>query len=120
MEKIHIPVNCYRPILKNAFSEELRKLVSVNIDKVKGQINAKYKEIDVVEGEGIAIYKGSRYYSNDRLLEVALGSIFDYFEGNHILSIDLSKLDFEEIAYDTIIYSMSCDHWYTFEKDWGN
>lgn len=119
MEKIQIPVNCYTHFPKNAFSEQFIRFVKSNIAKVKEQIDAKYKEIDHEEYAG-PIYKGSRYYSNDRLLEVALGAIFDYFESKDILSIDPSKLDFEKIAYDTIIYSMSCDHYYTFEKDWGN
>lgn len=100
-----------------------------------------YKDSDqwLNEPKGVddMYYEGRRYNDNDRVVDVILGcmrqQIQKYLFGSihgeidesistksfetYINSIDENKLN--EWINAALHYSAGCDHWYTFEKDWG-
>ena len=82
-------------------------------------------------------YEARRFNDNDRVVDVIFGcikkSINKYITGSemnqddqqlvndtfefYINNLDENKLD--EWINAALLYSAGCDHWYTFEKDWG-
>lgn len=136
MKNYEIKVNAICPMPKDLFALGFTNLMKEIIIEEKNKIDSEFKQVDHEK----CTYKGSRFSDNNHLTRVALAAIFDSIKCYHWREENLEYEDawdkaveatndwitnqsevseLRRIAKDTIIYSMESDHWYTFEKDWG-
>jgi hypothetical protein len=140
-EKIEISVNCMTSynseVVPTRFCALLTKLIHETKESNKWVM---MPEVDHDDG----FMKGSRYHDTDRCVNVILGNMYrncrssvneylgrnpngHYSELNNSVDSYFAKYiqkvrhtDAVKWVNSCLKYSGSCDHWYTYEKDWGN
>lgn len=64
--------------------------------------------------------KGCRVKDTDRVCYLACGELVNqHGSGAPAFADSLDGQAIESLAMDALVESGSCDHWYTYEKDWG-
>lgn len=64
--------------------------------------------------------KGHRFYDTERVCYLGCGMLVNKHEAEApTVAESLDDVAVDALAMDTLVESASCDHWYTYEKDYG-
>lgn len=98
----------------NQFSDGFKARLRTAIDKLRpmAEKTARERRIDFLFG--------SRVRDTERVCYLACGELVDRHESGALgVANSLDDQAVESLAMDALVESGSCDHWYTYEKDWG-
>lgn len=96
------------------FSDGFKARLRTAIDK--NRPNAE----EVANQRGIDFLSGHRVQDTDRVCYLACGELVNKFGSEAPDYADrLDDQAVESLAIEALVESGSCDHWYTYEKDWG-
>jgi hypothetical protein len=140
-EEVEITVNCMTPHTSEVVPAKFRALLAKLINEMK--VSSKLAFMPEIDHDG-GFMKGRRYNDTNRCVDVILGNMYRncranineylgrnpngfYSELNNSVDGYFSKY-IQRVRYTDMLiwtdaclrYSARCDHWYTYEKDWGN